>query len=101
MIKDAMAAKVQSTNGFVIDGFPVNMEQAKLFVEKIQAPTKIIVFDIKDEVMKIRLKERDNFDDKPESIVKRIDTYTSQTKPVIKEYSKSVITVSFNQYKSN
>ena len=101
MIKDAMAAKVQSTNGFVIDGFPATMDQAKLFVEKIQAPTKIIVFDIKDEVMKIRLKERDNFDDKPESIVKRIDTYTSQTKPVIKEYSKSVITVSFNQYKSN
>eukprot|EP00092_Neocalanus_flemingeri_P000476 GFUD01000506.1.p1 GENE.GFUD01000506.1~~GFUD01000506.1.p1 ORF type:complete len:182 (+),score=63.29 GFUD01000506.1:156-701(+) len=97
LIKDAMAAKFEKTKGFVIDGFPATLAQAKLFEEKISAPTKIIVFDVKDEVMKIRLKERDNFDDKPESVLKRIDTYTSETKPVIKEYSNSVITINADQ----
>ena len=96
LIKDAMAAKVGNTKGFVVDGFPATMDQAKLFEEKIGAPTKIIVFDVNETVLSLRLKERSNFDDKPESIQKRLDTYTSQTIPVIKEYAKSVIAVSRN-----
>ena len=89
-----MAAKSGNTKGFVIDGFPANLEQAKLFEDKIGAPTKIVVFEVNAEVMKIRLKERSNFDDKPESVLKRIETFTSQTRPVIKQYAKAVISVS-------
>eukprot|EP00090_Calanus_glacialis_P017670 TRINITY_DN27450_c0_g1_i1.p1 TRINITY_DN27450_c0_g1~~TRINITY_DN27450_c0_g1_i1.p1 ORF type:complete len:182 (-),score=68.99 TRINITY_DN27450_c0_g1_i1:79-624(-) len=93
LLKDAMAAKSGNTKGFVIDGFPVTMDQAKLFEDMIGAPTKIVVFEVNDEVMKIRLKERSNFDDKPESILKRIETFTSQTRPVIKQYAKAVISI--------
>ena len=89
-----MAKKFESTKGFLIDGFPVTVEQAKLFEDMIGAPTKVIVFEVNDEVMKIRLKERSNFDDKPESVLKRIETFTTQTRPVIKQYAKSVISVS-------
>merc|ERR1712123_23496 len=67
LIKDAMAKKFESTKG--------------------------IVFEVNDEVMKIRLKERSNFDDKPESVLKRIETFTTQTRPVIKQYAKSVISI--------
>merc|ERR1719268_772687 len=106
LLKDAMGAKAGSTKGFVIDGAPANLEQAKLFEEKIGAPTKIIVFEekigaptkiivfeVNEEVLKGRLKERANFDDKPEAIVKRIETFNSQTRPVIKQYAKNIITI--------
>ena len=93
LLKDEMAGKSGNTKRFV-DGFPVTLDQAKLFEDMISAPTKIVVFEVNDEVMKIRLKERSNFDDKPESILKRIETFTSQNRPVKKQYSKSVITES-------
>ena len=96
LLKDAITAKSGDTKGFVIDGFPANLEQAKLFEDMIGAPTKIVVFEVKDEVLKIRLRERQNFDDKPESVLKRIETFTEQTRPVIKQYSSSVISVSRN-----
>ena len=99
LLKDAMAAKFGNIKGFVIDSFPANLEQAKLFEDMIGAPTKIVVFEVNAEVMKIRLRERSNFDDKPESILKRIETFTSQTRPVIKQYAKAVISVSIKHPK--
>merc|ERR1712123_428704 len=93
LLKDAITAKSGDTKGFVIDGFPANMEQDKLFEDMIGAPTKIVVFEVKDEVLKIRLRERQNFDDKPEAVLKRIETFTEQTRPVIKQYSSSVISI--------
>ena len=99
LLKDAMGAKAGNTKGFVIDGFPVTMDQAKLFEDMIGAPIKIVVFEVNDEVTKIRLKERSNFDDKPESILKRIETFTLQTRQVINQYAKAVISVSRNHPK--
>ena len=55
---------------------------------------KIIVFEMKDELMRVRLEGRGNFDDQKEAIKKRIDNYNEGTKPVIKAYSNLVQTVS-------
>ena len=55
---------------------------------------KIIVFEMKDELMRVRLEGRGNFDDQKEAIKKRIDNYNEGTKPVIKAYSNLVKTVS-------
>ena len=93
-MKDAIYSKSPDAKGFIIDGFPANLEQARLFEEMIGAPTKIIVFELNEEVMKIRLKERSNFDDKPDAILKRIVIFSTQRRPVIKQYSKSVKSVS-------
>merc|ERR1712117_661367 len=60
LLKDAIYSKSPDAKGFIIDGFPANLEQARLFEEMIGAPTKIIVFELNEEVMKIRLKERSN-----------------------------------------
>ena len=35
-------SKMTSAPGFLIDGFPANMEQAELFMTRIQAPHKIM-----------------------------------------------------------
>ena len=88
-----MTAKSADTKGFLIDGFPANLAQAELFEKKIGSPTKIIVLNVNDVILKERLMSRSNFDDQPDAIQKRIETYNNQTKQVIKTYSKSVVNV--------
>ena len=94
LIKVAMAAKAGNTKGFILDGFPANLAQAKLFVENIGAPTKIIVLNVNDILLKERLAKRSNFDDQPDAIAKRLDTFANQTKPVLKEFANLVMNVS-------
>ena len=94
MIKVAMDAKAGETKGFVLDGFPLNMSQAKLFEEKIGSPSKVLVLNVNDIILKERLAKRSNFDDQPDAIEKRIATWNNQTKPVLKEYAKIAANVS-------
>merc|ERR1712198_320583 len=58
-----------------------------------------IVIEMKDELMRVRLEGRGNFDDQKEAIKKRIDNYNEGTKPVIKAYSNLVKTVNADQSK--
>ena len=67
-----------------------------MFEDRIGSPTKILVFEANEEVLKCRLKERGNFDDKEESILKRIQLFAEKTKPVIVAYSKSLTKVMSN-----
>ncbi|XP_023331367.1 adenylate kinase isoenzyme 1 [Eurytemora carolleeae] len=90
LLAEAMMTRLNKTKGFLIDGFPAGLEQAKMFEDRIGSPTKILVFEANEEVLKCRLKERGNFDDKEESILKRIQLFTEKTKPVIDAYSKSL-----------
>ena len=69
--------------GFLLDGFPANMDQARIFVDTIQAPHKIIFLDVPEQTMFERLKDGMNFDDNDETIKKRIMTFLNTTKPII------------------
>ena len=40
--------------GFLLDGFPANMAQAKLCKERMGEPVKVIVLEIPDPVMMTR-----------------------------------------------
>ena len=68
-------AKLPDAPGFLIDGFPANMNQAKIFIEKINAPHKIIVLEVPEAVMSERLKDGVNFDDQDDTIKKRVFTF--------------------------
>ena len=76
-------SKLSSSPGFLIDGFPANMNQAEIFISKIQAPHKIIFLDVPESVMTPRLKDGVNFNDSDETIKKRISTYLQHTKPTV------------------
>ena len=93
LIKAAMAATADP-KGFIMDGFPATTAQAKMFEERIGSPTKIMVLNVNDIILKERLFKRSNFDDQPDAVEKRLDTFNNQTKPVIKEYAKLVVNVS-------
>ena len=94
LLRLAMEAKSGEAKGFIIDGFPVSSAQAKLFEEKIGSPSKILYLCVNDVILKERLVKRSNFDDQPDAINKRIETFNSQTKEVTKEYASLVSTVS-------
>ena len=73
--------------GFLLDGYPLDESQAASFVEYIGEPTVILYLGlIRDAVLEDRLKNRSNFDDSKESIIKRIATFSDKTKPVINKY---------------
>jgi len=89
LIAEAMSAAGDS-KGFVLDGFPASLEQAKLFEAKISSPSKILFFDVNDVVLKERLFKRQNFDDNPAAIDKRLETFSSLTKPVVAAYKSAI-----------
>merc|ERR1719331_1823743 len=68
LLAEAMA---KESTGFLVDGFPATIEQAQLFEKTVGSPVKIIVFEMKDELMRVRLEGRGNFDDQKEAIKKR------------------------------
>lgn len=75
-------------SGFVMDGYPRNLEQLKLFdpgfnlVFYLNAPEKIVVD---------RLIKRGRMDDTEESIRQRLGLYYQQTQPLIDYYKKQGI----------
>ena len=88
LIAKAIEKNTSETKGFIIDGFPATLDQAALFEEKIGSPSKIIVIEVINDLLKRRLEDRGNFDDTADAIEKRIDTFTEKTRPVIRNYSK-------------
>ena len=98
LIKVAMDGKAGNTKGFIIDGFPANLNQAKVFEEKIGSPEKIIVLNVNDIILKERLTKRSNFDDQPDAVDKRLETYNNETKAVVKAYAKLVKNVRKPKY---
>ena len=97
LLLEAMGKHPES-NGFLVDGFPASIEQAKICEEKLGKPEwdigqyqywrlllqdpweklyfrKIIVLEANDDVLMKRLEDGDNFNDALETIPKRIKTY--------------------------
>eukprot|EP00833_Pecoramyces_ruminatium_P018138 jgi/Orpsp1_1/1192170/evm.model.d7180000091072.1 len=89
LIKDNMK-KNKNAKGFLIDGFPRNVQQAKEFEEKICKPKAILYFNCDDETLKNRLLERGKTsgraDDNIDTILNRLDTYKNISLPVVDMY---------------
>lgn len=88
-----------SAEGFIFDGFPRTVDQAKSLDEFLNARktpiNKIILLDINDEVIKKRISERalieNRVDDSVEVLQTRIDVYKKQTLPVINYYKNGYL----------
>lgn len=94
VVNDLLAetmVKKASSKGFLVDGYPMDTEQADAFCKDIGAPNMVILLECKEEILKERLKGRNNFDDNPDAILKRIQTYTSKTKPIAQKHNAKVV----------
>ncbi|KAM7316852.1 hypothetical protein ACRRTK_024583 [Alexandromys fortis] len=112
MLRDAMLAKVESSNGFLIDGYPREVKQGEEFeqrsyvreepckLSKIGQPTLLLYVDAGADTMTQRLLKRGEtsgrVDDNEETIKKRLETYYQATEPVISFYEKRGIVCKVN-----
>lgn len=79
-------------NGFILDGFPRTLEQAKglqALLEKLGQPLDGVVFlDVDAEEIMQRLLARGRGDDNEETIRKRLDVFAEQTAPLVAFYKE-------------
>ncbi len=92
MIKDAMLAQVDTAKGFLIDGYPRQVDQGIAFEEKIGPVETVLYVEASDEVMTQRLLKRGEtsgrVDDNMQSIQERLKVFHDSSKPVIDYYQK-------------
>jgi adenylate kinase len=95
MIKEHLA-KDDTSNGFMLDGFPRDLPQAEALdamLTKINQPLDVVLFFKVDygEIM-TRLLARHRMDDTEETIRHRLEIYEAKTAPLINRYnSKGLI----------
>lgn len=92
MIKDAMLAKLATSKGFLIDGYPRQIDQGLEFEKQIAPCTLVLHVHASDDTMKKRLLHRGKtsgrVDDNEDTIKSRLKTFHDQTEPVIQHYEK-------------
>ena len=96
-------SKADTANGWLLDGFPRNVEQAEFLnalLEEIgQSCDVVINLEVPDDVLVERLLDRGRIDDKEDVIRNRLEVYREQTEPLISLYKskKQLQSVNGNQ----
>ena len=75
----------------MIDGYPLDKDQAAAFVNDLSTPSAVICLEIDDDTAMHRLRTRGSFDDIRKSIQKRLDTWNESTKPIARAFNASII----------
>ena len=103
LIGDRLSAP-DAAEGFILDGFPRNLEQATALDELLESLDRrldaVLFFDLSDDVAMERLLKRASLenraDDTPEVIQRRLAIYHRETKPVIEHYRVKGLLVPLN-----
>jgi len=100
LIKAAMLKNLATAKGFLIDGYPREVEQGVDFEDQIAPAALVLYFDVSDETMTERLlnraKSSGRADDNEETIKKRLVTFHQCSEPVIKKYAEKCVSISAN-----
>jgi adenylate kinase len=106
LILDMVSQRLSESDaqsGWILDGFPRNVAQAKFLdelLEKLhQKCDRVINLEVPDEVIVNRLLGRGRPDDVEEVIRRRLEVYREQTAPLINYYSQrqQLVSVPGNQ----
>jgi len=82
-------AKDDTKNGYILDGFPRNMEQLNAMREEDINYNYVVYLNVSEKEVIRRLTSRGRKDDKPEIIKNRLRVYEKETGPVVNEFRKS------------
>lgn len=97
LLAEAMLKRVATSKGFLIDGYPREQAQGVQFEQSILPCTKVLYFEVPDEVMVERLLHRaktsGRVDDNEETIKKRLATFHKHSKPVVDFYKDKCSTI--------
>lgn len=92
-----------AANGWLLDGFPRNVEQANFLnalLEEIGQSCEVVInLEVPDDELVTRLLARGRSDDKEDVIRNRLEVYREQTEPLIDLYTgrKQLVSVNGNQ----
>ena len=86
-----------AANGFILDGYPRSLEQAKALHEMLERRgtdiDTVLEFRVSQEELFQRLKGRGRADDTDEVILNRMKVYRDETAPLLEYYSGELKTV--------
>lgn len=86
-----------AANGFILDGYPRSLEQAKALHEMLGRRgtdiDSVVEFRVSEEELLTRLKGRGRADDTDEVILNRMKVYRDETAPLLEYYSDELKTV--------
>jgi adenylate kinase len=86
-----------AADGFILDGFPRSVEQAKALHDMLEKRDlkldAVLEFQVSEEELLERLKERGRADDTEEVIHNRMKVYRDETEPLLEYYSDELKTV--------
>ncbi|MGL4884428.1 MAG: nucleoside monophosphate kinase, partial [Waterburya sp.] len=81
-----------TVNGWILDGFPRNVNQAAFLEELLaklnQSADCVLNLEVPDEILVARLLTRNRKDDNEETIRRRLEIYHQDTVPVIDFYQQ-------------
>lgn len=92
LLKETMIEKAAESKGFLIDGYPRELDQGTKFEKEVTACQFALYFEVSDDTMTKRLLGRaetsGRVDDNEETIKKRLKTFHDVTTPVVDYYEK-------------
>jgi adenylate kinase len=86
-LKDRLE-KPDTKKGYILDGFPRNIEQLNKMKEENVNYDYVVFLDVSEKEVIKRLSARGRKDDKPEIIKNRIGVYEKETGPVLRQLEK-------------
>jgi len=86
-------SKPDAENGYVFDGFPRNVEQAKRMEDEGIEYDHVVNLVVSEEEVIKRLTARGREDDKPEIIKKRLQVYEKETRPLLDYFKNEIINI--------
>jgi adenylate kinase len=99
LVRDRLS-QPDATSGWILDGFPRNVSQAKFLDDLLQEMNQVyncaVNLDVPDEVLVSRMLGRGRADDNEETIRRRLQVYREQTAPLIDFYSQRDALVSID-----
>lgn len=98
LLAEKMISLVSTSKGFLIDGYPRELEQGKQFEKTISPCDVILYLEANDDVMIERLLNRGKTsgraDDNEETIKKRLHTFHTHNDPIVQNYESKTKKIS-------
>ena len=87
MVSESNSLKLLFFQGFLIDGYPINQEQAQTFCENIAPPNIVICLRVSNDRALQRLTLNDTSEEQRKHIDKRLAVWDMETKPIAEKYN--------------
>ncbi|XP_058033123.1 adenylate kinase isoenzyme 5 isoform X1 [Ahaetulla prasina] len=97
LLKEAILANMENSKGFLIDGYPQEIQQGEQFENEIGEPSLVICMDCSSKTMSSRLLQRSQcLEDNVEAMMKCIKAYYKTAEPLIAYYENRIPLLKIN-----